>query len=835
MFVRTLALVLFLPLSSSPTPVSVASAQQGDLAALVASEVGSAADKELPALWRRAVELRDAEALGEAGELDRALDDWLARLAELSPQAAILVSASRLLGAAPDVGRIADSLTPLVDGPDAVLGSAAARILSDKTFKALAPSKRDQLANKMLARARDAALAPSVRLDFAKSAYRSGGGKERLESNQILRSFLSSQDAELKAEGALAMAELDAARFEGELQSTLERLAKVPDARGLLASSYLQREDLRRTNDRTRNELLAREEKAAPNPEMKEFLSVLRLIKERHLDGQVVKEERLWQAAINGMLGYMDEHSNLLTSEQYAKFFGELGAEYGGIGAYVNEDGEDGLFTIVRPIYSGPAYRQGLMTDDKIVRIDDWPTIGKPVDEIIKHLKGKPGTPAQLFVWRHGMDPELINRPIEEMKVTVLREVVRIPQGSYQLLPGGVGLIQLDEFSQVAMEEVKRWIEDLEGLGMTALVLDLRFNGGGLLPAAREVAELFLPRGKDVVTTEGTTERGQKRRETLKTEAAQPVLPEDVPLVVLVGGATASAAEIVSGALQDHGRAKLVGKTTYGKGSVQQLIPVPGENDDRYEDENDNGLFDSWEKLTKDWNGNGEMDYASRVKLTIAHYLLPSGRSIHRDIDREGHVISEGGVKPEIEVLPEQIEGWRLVEQRRIMNAVKKHVDETYAANRELYSQLSVNDMKRTDLYPGFDQLLSELQTTLPVDDVRRVLRMQVRRRVQDDRGAEFPYGDFVEDVQLQKAIEVALEARGQKATDLSEYQMVFDLPKATADKHLTLASNDQQELTRALVEARGGGKPLSDEQVERLLQLLGASDRDTPAAPRKN
>jgi carboxyl-terminal processing protease len=833
MLLRTLALACslsLLPLAPRAAPPI----RQGELEGLVGAEVQAARTRDLPALWRRAVELRDAEALGEKGELDRVLDQWLARAKELEPEAVVLLGASRLLGSTPEVARLADALSPLVDGPDAALGGAAARLLADRAFKALAPTRRDPLASKMLARAEDAALAPSLRLDFAKSAYRSGGGKERLKANQILRAFLSSHDPELKAEGALAMAELDAALIEGELRVVLERLAKVPDARGLLASSYLQREDQRRENERTRSDLLEREQEGAQLPEQKEFLSVLRLIKARHLDGQVVKEERLWEAAINGMLGYMDEHSSLLTPEQYAKFFDELEANYGGIGAYVNEDAEDGLFTIVRPIYSGPAYRQGLMTDDKIVRIDDWPTIGKPVDEIIKHLKGKPGTSAQLYVWRHGMDAELIQRPSDDMKVTVVREQVRIPPGSYQMLPGGVGLIQLDEFSQVAMEEVQRWTEELKELGMKAMVLDLRYNGGGLLPEAREVAELFLPKGKVVVATEETTERGQKRRRELKTESA-PVLPSELPLVVLVGPATASAAEIVSGALKDHGRAKLVGKTTYGKGSVQQLIQLPGAEDDQFEDENGNQRYDTWERVTRDQDGDGQMDYAPRVKLTVARYLLPSGESIHREIDREGHVTKEGGVKPDVVVDPPAFEAWRLQEQRRILPTVRKHVDETYAANRELYGRLSVNDMKRADAYPGFDELLRSLETTLPPDDVRRVLRSQVRRRVQDDRGAEFPYGDFVEDVQLQKAIEVALESLGQKATDVSEYQLVFDLPKARPDARLALASREQKDLVRALVEARRSGKSLSEEQMDSLIEILGTIDDGSLDEPRNN
>ncbi|MSR62647.1 MAG: S41 family peptidase [Planctomycetes bacterium] len=832
MTARTLALFLVLPFVLPLTTLSAAPVlhQQGNLEALVAGEVDGASQKDVPALWQRALELRDAEKLASKEELDRALDSWLARAKELTPQAALLVSASRLLGSSPDVGKLVEALAPLVDAGDATLAAAASELLANRAFKTLAPTRRDEFANKMLKRAEDAALAPRLRLEFAKAAYRSGGGKERIKANTVLRSFLDSQDPELKAQGALSMAELDAVAIEGELRATLEKLKLVPDERGALAESYLQREDLRRANERTRGELLKRAEGSSTTPEMKEFLTVLRLIQERHLEGRQVKQEDLFEAAINGMLHYMDNHSNLLSSEQYARFYGELEAEYGGIGAYVNEDPDDGLFTIVKPIYSGPAYHTGLMTDDKIVRIGDWQTLGQPVDDIIKHLKGKPGTPVDLYVWRHGMEPGLIERPTEDMKVTVAREQVRIPPGTYQMLPGGVGLLQLDEFSQVAMEEARSWIEELKRLGMKSMILDLRFNGGGLLSGAVDVAELFLPRGKDVVSTEGPDRNHpeERRKETLRTRAKSPVLPESMPLVVLVGSSTASAAEIVSGALQDHGRAKLVGKTTYGKGSVQDLIQILPDTEDEWDDENQNRIRDPWEKITKDVDGDGEMDYAPRVKLTIAHYLLPSGRSIHRDIDREGHVISEGGVKPDMVVDAPAIEGWRIQEQRRIRKEVGKHVEATYAANRELYGRLAVNDQKRPELYPAFDELLGGLNTTLARDDVRRVLRYEVRRRVQDDRGAEFPAGDFVEDVQLQKAIEVALDGLGQKPTDVDDFNLVFDLPKPDPKGGIQLANRGSQELTRALSLLRGaqsGGKTLSREEMDQLIEILGTID----------
>jgi C-terminal peptidase prc len=810
MIARTFALAsasVLVLLGSAPALLGT---QQGDLSGLIAGEIASAGQRDVPSLWRRAAELRDADALGEKGELDRTLDDWLAKKKELVPQAALLLAATRLLGPTPEATRLAEAVTPLVDGPDAPLAAAAAQLLSDPAFKALAPARRDELANTMLARADDKALAPAVRLAFAKAAFRTGGGKERLKANRILRNFLDSEDPELKAEGALATAELGAGVIEGELRDTLEQLS----------------------NDRVKADLLKRAENASGQlPEVKELLTVLQMIKKRHIDGARVSQDELFDAAIDGMLGYMDQHSSLLPSEQYAKFYGELEAEYGGIGAYVNEDPDDGLFTIVRPIYSGPAYRMGLMTEDKIVRIGDWPTLGQKVDEIIKHLKGKPETPADLYIWRRGMDPSLIERPTADMKVTVLREQVRIPPGTYQMLPGGVGLLQLDDFSQVAMEEAKKWIQEMLGLGMKSLVLDLRFNGGGLLPEAQKVAELFLPPGVDVVSTvEADDGSGDPPKNTLKTGQGRQVLPPDMPLVVLVGGGTASAAEIVSGALQDHHRAQLVGKTTYGKGSVQQLIPVPGMPEDKYEDENGNNMRDPWEKLTLDNNGNGEMDYAPRVKLTIAKYLLPSGRWIHRDIDRKtGVVRSEGGVKPDVEIDSPSIEGWRLLEQRRIRPMLKKHVDETYEKNRELYNALALNDKKRTDLYPGFDGLMKGLGTTLPPEDVRRVLRYEVRRRVQDDRGAAFPIGDFVEDVQLQKAIEVALEPLGKKPSDVDDFGLVFDLPKGEANPPLTLARGEEKDLSRALQEARQGGKPLTGEQFDRLIEILGTIDPANP------
>src|SRR5262245_49246550 len=189
MIARPLALVLTLPLALSFAPAVERwfATQDGKLAALIADEVAAAGKKDGPALWKRAIELRSAGQLGEAGELDRVLDEWLGKRSELSPEATLLLAATRLQGDKPDVGHLADALLPLVDSPQASIAVAATGLLSGETFKSLVPSKRDDLAAKLLTRAQDAAQAPAVRIAFARGAFARGGGKERIQATKVLQ------------------------------------------------------------------------------------------------------------------------------------------------------------------------------------------------------------------------------------------------------------------------------------------------------------------------------------------------------------------------------------------------------------------------------------------------------------------------------------------------------------------------------------------------------------------------------------------------------------------------------------------------------------------------
>ena len=800
-----LALGLFLALPSGPVASasgawphrsggSGGSDGGGDLESLIATEVAEAGERE--DLWARALELRDAERLATPGELDRILDRHLGQPDTLSPEAVLLLSTARLQGGDPDAVLLALALSPVLGSRDDALAQKAAGLFGDTIFKSLRGERKDELMERLLAGARDGSRAPETRLAFARTAHAIGSGTQGRDARAEVLAFLDSSDANLRALGALALASLRGEPVEGRLRRELERLARIPDQRGELAAAYLDQASLKDLHDRRLKDLRDKhqDEDGRTPAELRELLTVLRMIENMHLEGSGVDQQELLHAAINGMLHWMDQHSSYLEPEAYARFFQELEAEYGGIGAYVDEDPDNGLFTIVRPIYSGPAYHAGLVSDDKIVRIGDWPTLGKDLDEIIKRLKGEPGTKVKLYVWRRGMDADLIERPTDEMVVEVERQRIEIPAGSHQLLPGGIGLVELDTFSDPAQRQLQQAIEAMQGDGLRALVLDLRANSGGLLTQAREVADLFLEKGKVVVSTES---RGESKPEALRTRT-DPVLPPDLPIVILTSRFTASAAEIVAGALQDHGRATLVGTRTYGKGSVQQLIPVewPGAPVDDWNDVNGNGYWDTWEPITVDHDGDGEVDYAPRIKLTVARYLLPSGRSIHRQLNRESEILEEGGVMPDVVVDMPTIEIWRYRERERLRDehTIRDYVDRLWATHHELFSQLALNDNKDEKLYPEFDALMAQCATTLPRDDVRGLVRAEIRRRVQDDRGAEFPRGDFVEDVQLQKAIEVALEQLGESYEQFAEFTHVFDYERTESPDPAGLVTGAEED-----------------------------------------
>jgi len=767
-------------LSSAPTSAAVRAqnSQARELAQIITQRVQVAETLGVPELWSEARSL--ATLIGdEAGSaFDQAVDRQL-ESDDQSPRALLFLAASRLFGEDIDYELIVSKLQPLLSGADEELAVATAELLGSSDLRAdLSSDERSDLADEMIRVARDGDSAPERRVACAIAAYEIGLGPQISAGQRVLFGFLDSNDPSLRAKGALGLAAIDAGTENRDVESELSRLAQLPGSDGRLAAAYLKQLDIVRLKETQLRRMREQSEDLtgsamSEDPGMRRFALALDLVLRDHLEGDKVDREELVEAAVNGMLRSLDQHSAYFPPRAYKRFEQDLEAEYGGIGAYVREDPDDHLFTITRPIYSGPAYKAGLATDDKIVRIGDWPTVGKPVDEIIKRLKGRPDTPVTLYVWRRGMEAVLIDRPTEEMAVTLQRDQIVIPPVHSDFLPGDIGLVELTTFSRVASQELIKRLDKMRKAGMRGVILDLRSNSGGLLSEAVNVCDLFLPKDKAVVSTESRF--GRER--SYKTPRPA-FLHEDMPVVVLINRFSASASEIVSGALQDHGRATLVGRRSFGKGSVQNLVTLPGESDDRFADENQNRRYDNWETITKDWNGNDEFDYAPRVKLTVERYLLPTGRSIHRELDEEGNIVSPGGVEPDVLVPQKRWDQWKLKEMQRLFNdrSAQNWAREQYAANRDLFDRIATGDMDDPSLYPGFEEFYASLDSALSRHDVRFLMRREVRRLIQDLRGEAFPLGgDYQEDLQLQAAIRVVLEELGESPDDIDAYAVTFD------------------------------------------------------------
>ncbi len=815
----------------APVPVARPAAPQDEVDAILDDRLEAIRAMDAGGIWREAARVGGLldEELGAA--MDATLDARL-RAGEKDPRRLLFLVSLRLDGDDVDHGLVATAATGALDAEDPDLARAAADLLG-----AIAPeiSDRDakgEAAEKLLQRAGGKGDI-ELRVACAIAATRLGRGSQIASARRVLASFLESSDPNLRAAGALGFAEIGAVQEVDGVEDELSRLSQLPGESGRLARAYLEqlRQDrfyesrLRRMRREEGNRRLGGE---MPN-DLARIERLIALIQELHLEGDTVDREALLEAAMQGMLKRLDRHSSYFSSESYEKFEQDLEAEYGGIGAYVQNDPDDGLFTITRPIYSGPAYRAGLGTDDKIVRIGDWPTVGEPTDEVIKRLKGKPGTDVDLYIWRRGMDAGLIDRPTDQMKVSVERAQISIPSVHSQLLPGDIGLVELQTFSRNAAQDVYEAIRKLTRESgkeeLNGVILDLRNNTGGLLTQAREVADLFLPEKQTVVKTESRF----RDAKVFKTRMPA-IVSEDIPVAVLINRFSASASEIVSGALQDLGRATLVGQRSFGKGSVQSLIPLAPERDDEYGDENRNGRRDNWEPITRDYDGDGEFDYAPRIKLTIERYLLPLGRSIHRELDEEGNILSAGGVSPDIEVEPLRRESWRLLEMRRIQDtrALREWVLERFDEDPETMGKLAYCDFDDPELYPGFDDLYASLDTSLPEEDIRFLLRIDVRRRFQDLRGSALPMGDFAEDLQLQAAIEEVLAKRDQSPDGIAEYKATFVDREAEGDRVASAPSRVRSpELARAreLMAPTEGGGTLSPESMAELREILEGLD----------
>jgi len=387
---------------------------------------------------------------------------------------------------------------------------------------------------------------------------------------------------------------------------------------------------------------LATSEKTAE--QLRTFSDMLDLVQERYMDE--VDSSELVYSSVRGMLRTLDPHSSFLDPKSYREMREEQRGSFSGLGIVISLRGEENLLTVISPIEGTPAHRAGIRAGDVISMIDKEETAGMSIDKALVKLRGKKGTEVNLAVSREGVD--------EILHFTVVRDDIptaSIPY-SYMLRPG-VGYIKIKSFTQTTTEELDQKIRQLAQQGMEKLVLDLRANPGGLLEQAVKVASRFIGGQKMIVYTRGRVANsdqeyyGAEERDGLR-----------YPLVVLVNQGSASASEIVAGAIQDHDRGLVVGENTWGKGLVQTVYPLSHE---------------------------------SAMALTTAKYYTPSGRLIQRDyhsledyfsyadanlseVDREvkftdagRKVLGGGGINPDVAIeVPEPAEFIQLLERRSV-------------------------------------------------------------------------------------------------------------------------------------------------------------------------
>ncbi len=323
-----------------------------------------------------------------------------------------------------------------------------------------------------------------------------------------------------------------------------------------------------------------------------------------------ISSKDLIDNGIKGMLRILDPHTSYFEAKQYEELKIHTEGKFGGLGIQISI--RDKVLTVMTPIAGTPAARAGIQSGDQIVKIEGKSTAGITIDNAVKKLRGAPDTKITITIRRKG--------EAKDLDYTITRQIIHIKSVPFAGVIGdSIGYVQLQTFSQDAGEEVEKAIVELTKKGIKGLVFDLRHNPGGLLPQAIEVAEKFLPRKSLIVSTRGRV-RGQNRE---NWSGAQPVYPIDLPLAVLVDYASASASEIVSGAIQDYDRGIIVGDTTFGKGSVQSILPL---------------------------------DATHHLKLTTAFYYTPSGRCINRpenairgvennNADDDGEADDENGKK----------------------------------------------------------------------------------------------------------------------------------------------------------------------------------------------
>ena len=372
------------------------------------------------------------------------------------------------------------------------------------------------------------------------------------------------------------------------------------------------------------------------------FTRAMEQIRNSYVDKDKVSYELLIRGAMRGMMNALDEHSQFMDKEMYDDMQDDTRGQFGGLGIIISV--KDNQLTIVSPIEDTPGFRAGLLPEDRIMEINGFVCDGISLPEAVKRLRGEPGTKVTLKILR----PQ--TREVQE--IILERAEIKVPSvKDTRIIEDGIGYIRVTAFNETTVNNLRKELETLQREGMKALILDLRNNPGGLLRSAIDVSQMFLSNREVVVSTQGRRSGDEQVFRVTSREK-----PVSVPMVVMVNSGSASASEIVAGALQDHKRAVLVGEKTFGKGSVQSVLP---------------------------------MEEGTALRLTTARYFTPANRMIH-----------DKGIEPDI-LVPMSPDDWQalMTERNRQLSLPAHETDFSAIKNKDIQLTRALSTLKGIMIY----------------------------------------------------------------------------------------------------------------------------------------
>jgi len=533
--------------------------------------------------------------------------------------------------------------------------------------------------------------------------------------------------------------------------------------------------------------VLAADDPAARRREFYDNLKILGEAYERIINNYVDEKDpkEIMEAGVKGMLETLDEHSNYLPPVNYEDLMMSTEGEFGGLGITINI--RDHYPTVVSPIEGTPAYYMGIQGGDQIIEIEGESTLDYSSRDAVKKLRGPKGTKVNITIGRPGTE--------DPIPLTIVRDIIKVESVPYGFMMDDIGYVKVQNFARTTHTELEEKLKDLTAQGMKGLILDLRFNPGGLLYAAQEVSELFLEDGQLVVFTKG---RLREQNKSYYSESSGN-LYNKVPIIVMVNGSSASASEIVSAALQDHDAGLVVGDTSFGKGSVQTVF---------------------------------RLDEDEALKLTTARYYTPSGRSIHKDRKRHGEdemavmepmdlekdpaeeevdrfdkekfytdsgrvVYGGGGVTPDMEIKQDYMNDFEVavvLDGALFSFAVDyandhENLGQDFKVSDEMFSRFKtyLGEREKIGEYlEDFNLTLSDSLMDASREYLDRGIRREIARRVD---GATAAYKVAIEaDTQLHEALELfkknpTLEDLLQAAAEWNEEQMKILASEETAEE----------------------------------------------------